>query len=66
VPEHWEKRKADEDVARTKREVLPGIALGEKHELIERRHFSLSCVNETDTQDRKLKFMVAHAQVKVW
>ena len=25
MPKHWNKREAEEDVARTKREVLPGI-----------------------------------------
>jgi hypothetical protein len=41
VPKHWNKREAEEDVTRTKREVLPGIALRQKQELIQRRHFAI-------------------------
>jgi hypothetical protein len=41
LPKHWNKREAEEDVTRTKREVLPGIALCEKQELIQRRHFAI-------------------------
>ena len=41
MPKHWNKREAEEEVTRTKREVLPGIALRQKQELIQRRHFAI-------------------------